>query len=355
MKARAARDMSLIGEYAMSVPTEKEIVSPVNLCDDSGLLNRAAVGWSRVPLQKGNLKGAFLRKKRWDYWCITSDEFIFSLTIANVDYVGLCSFYIIDCAKKEMYEKTVATPFGAGVEQGELVDSPARFSWGRSSASFVHDPSSIHMKAFMPGHKLGDFSCDLTISKPAGHETLNVVVPWDDRRFQFTSKQNTMPASGKVTLGGMSIEFDASKSFACLDYGRGIWPYSISWNWGSCSGRSGSNIIGLNLGGKWTDGTGSTENGICLNGRLYKISEELVWEYDTKNFLAPWKIRTPLSKDLDLNFVPFFNRRGHTDAVVLKMCADQTFGRYFGTVRADGRDVPLDGVLGWAEHVVNRW
>ena len=30
-------------------------------------------------------------------------------------------------------------------------------------------------------------------------------------------------------------------------------------------------VLGFNLGGAWTDGTGMTENGICLDGRLSKI------------------------------------------------------------------------------------
>ena len=34
---------------------------------------------------------------------------------------------------------------------------------------------------------------DLVVARPAGHESLNVVIPWSERRFQFTSKQNTRP------------------------------------------------------------------------------------------------------------------------------------------------------------------
>ncbi|MCG5214150.1 DUF2804 family protein [Streptosporangium soli] len=34
--------------------------------------------------------------------------------------------------------------------------------------------------------------------------------------------------------------------------------------------------VGVRVGSRWTDGTGSVENGLFLDGRLHKISEELV-------------------------------------------------------------------------------
>ena len=117
--------------------------------------------------------------------------------------------------------------------------------------------------------KLADFdkrplSAHFIITTPPNHDTLNVVVPWDERTFQFTSKQNTLPAQGLVTIDGQKTLFDGPQSFACLDFGRGIWPRNCRWNWGSASGNQNGRIIGLNLGGQWTDGTGEYgEWGLC--------------------------------------------------------------------------------------------
>ncbi|WP_289020093.1 DUF2804 domain-containing protein, partial [uncultured Ornithinimicrobium sp.] len=33
--------------------------------------------------------------------------------------------------------------------------------------------------------------------------------------------------------------------------------------------------LGIQLGGRWTEGTGQTENGLFVGGRLHKIHEEL--------------------------------------------------------------------------------
>ena len=48
---------------------EREITSPVDLCLPDGTLNREAVGWTRHPLHRTNLRG-WGRSKRWEYWCV---------------------------------------------------------------------------------------------------------------------------------------------------------------------------------------------------------------------------------------------------------------------------------------------
>ena len=36
----------------------------------------------------------------------------------------------------------------------------------------------------------------------------------------------------------------------------------------------------MQVGARWTDGTGSTENALVVDSRVHKVSEELAWEYD---------------------------------------------------------------------------
>src|SRR5205823_4154894 len=117
------------------------------------------------------------------------------------------------------------------------------------------------------------FECDVLLARPEGHESLSVVIPWSSRRFQCTTKDNTRPATGRVLWNGETWSFEGSgHAYGCLDFGRGKWPYSTAWNWGSASGIQGRRTIGLQLGGKWTAGTGMTENAICVDGRLSKLS-----------------------------------------------------------------------------------
>src|SRR5574337_122618 len=88
------------------------------------------------------------------------------------------------------------------------------------------------------------------------------------------------------------------------DFGRGIWPYRSWWNWGVSTGVQDGQRIGINMGPKWTTGTGSNENAICLDGRLHKVMEDLQWRYDPRAPERPWHVRSTHSDVVDLTMRP---------------------------------------------------
>ena len=70
--------------------TENELTEPVDLCTPDGdRLNRAALGWSRHPLRRANLRGRFGVNKRWDYWAVLAGDLLVSSVYADVDHLGL--------------------------------------------------------------------------------------------------------------------------------------------------------------------------------------------------------------------------------------------------------------------------
>jgi hypothetical protein len=335
---------------------EREITKPVDLCDARGRLDPSAAGWSRRPLHRCNLRGHPLRKKKWNYWAITSDRCLFSATVSSVDYAGLAFVYFLDFETGRYHEKTVTVPFGRGFTLPETADGDASYFDRRINVLLAGEGGDTRIRVECPDFGGVSLTAEVLVTRPASHETLNVVIPWSGDRFQFTSKQNTLPVSGEVRLGGDTYAFEAKSSFGCLDYGRGVWRYRCFWNWGAGSGVAGGRTVGLNLGGGWTDGTGMTENGVCVDGRLSKIGEDLEWRYDTRDYMKPWAVRTPGSDRVDLRFVPFFERVARSNLVLVRSEVHQTFGRYSGTVVTDaGETVGVDGVIGWVEHHRARW
>ena len=164
-------------------------------------------------------------------------------------------------------------------------------------------------------------------------------------------------------MDGVRHDVVEGESWATLDHGRGRWPYEVRWNWGAGSGRVGGRTIGLQVGGQWTDGTGSVENSLLVDGHLSKISEELVWEYTAdrgrEGWLEPWRV---FGDTVDLTFTPFHLREAVTNVnvllkrAVLTNSTHQAFGHWAGRFRTDtGAWVDLDGLTGWAEDVHNRW
>jgi hypothetical protein len=332
---------------------ERELTNPVDLCTEGGTLNPNAVGWSRRPLHTCNLRGRHLRKKRWNYWCITTQDFLFSATISDIDYLGLAFVYFLDFKTGYFHEQTVSTLLGRGFNLPPTAEGDVEFSSPKLKARFLGNAQGVKIEVDIPDFGGKPLKARVDVSRPQGHETLNVVIPWSRRKFQFTSKQNTLPTTGSVQIG--DTVYDAQGGFACLDLGRGIWPYSSFWNWAGASGVSGGHTIGLNFGAGWTDGTGMNENGICIDGVLTKIHQDVAFVYDSKNLMAPWKLQTE-DGQVDITFVPFFQRTAKTDVWVLRSEVHQMIGRFSGTVTNDkGQKYAFQDIVGWAEEHFARW
>ncbi|MCW4457182.1 DUF2804 domain-containing protein [Microbacterium sp. MPKO10] len=381
---------------------EREITTPTPLTDGRGRLNHEAVGWMRRPLlDTSGIDGrrSWGRNKRWEYWCVMTPTHIMAATVSSIDYAGVHEVWVFDRETEESIGHGATVPFARGVElPASLGDGPARAGTREmrieitdavqaappgSGSAASHNAGT---RAASPGTRAADSNqdaavedsapgaaeaqgmdaagtrlrasaprvrFDVTAETPPGHECLGVVVPWSDTRFQYTVKDVARPASGTLWIDDVAYDVPAGHSWAVLDHGRGRWPYNVRWNWGAGSGECDGHAIGIQIGGQWTVGTGSTENAFVLDGRLHKISHELRWQYDTADYLQPWRIT---GDDIDLTFEPFYDKVTRTNLGVLQSHTDQCFGTYSGWFRdADGDATEFAGIEGWAEKVHNRW
>ena len=338
---------------------ETEITEPVDLCDTKGQLNPAARGWARQPMLRANLRRAGGRKKRWDYWCVIDPDVIISATYADIDYAGLANVWILDRRDSTEVSAGTLVPFSRGISLPDQVcTGTASIKRGGFELTIDERADATVITAKGNDRTHGTVEIDLTVAKPAEHESLNVVIPWSNRRFQFTSKQNTRPTEGTITVGSKRFNVGATgPAYGVQDLGRGIWPYANRWNWAAGSGQAiDGRRVGLQFGGKWTEGTGFTENALCIDGRLTKIHEELEWTYDWDNPMRPWRVRTPGSDQVDVELTPFHDRYDNTDLKLIKMDVHQCFGMWRGTICGDdGEPARLDVCEGFAEEARNRW
>ncbi len=332
---------------------ERELTAPVELCDSRGRLNPAAVGFSRRPLVRANLSGHWPRKKRWNFWNWIAPDFVFSVTLADIDYASFCSFTLTDFRDGAHW---------AGASYGrpgrfalpEHVEADVAFSGGGLDYANRADGHGLAVR--FRGRAEGvEIAADLAVRRVPGDESLNVVVPRTPTRFQCNSKHAALPCEGEVRAGERRYVFDPRTGFAVQDWGRGIWPYRSFWNWGVATGFAGDVRLGVNFGAKWTTGTGSNENGILWNGRLHKLMEDLRWEYDPREWRKPWRVVAPHSGALDLELLPVAAHTPRLDLGVLATGGVCAFGRWRGRVRAEGRELVVDGLLGWAEEFSHRW
>lgn len=327
---------------------EREITSEIDLCTPSGRLNPNAVGWSRRPLHRCNLRG-WGRKKRWEYWAVQDEQKVLAVTVSDLDYAGLFAVWFSDPSGEEH----VAT----GLQPVPRLSIPERAGRGEVSVraktlaiSLQPLPEGLRLRASTP-----ELDADVHIERSPGHPSLGVVVPWSSSRFQYTVKETAMAATGSVRLAGQEFSFAPPTAFATWDFGRGKWPYRITWNWGSGAGHVDGHRVGLQFGGAWTDGTGSTENAVFIDDTTHKISEDVEWRYEPGNWLAPWKLSTR-DDAVDLLFTPKRVRTDTTELGVIGNRTHQCFGVWSGRVAAPGApQLDVSGIPGWVEEVRNRW
>lgn len=335
---------------------EKEILDQVNLCDSTGKLNKDCVGWSRNTIYNCNLKGRWLRKKKWNYWCIISPDCLFSVTISNIDYAGMVFAYFLDLKTKKYIEKTIMTPFGKGCNMPPTVHETVYFVNKKMTINLEAERNDTHIILSSPDFKGEKMAADFTVKFPEGYETLNVVIPWNEKVFQFTSKQEGLPVEGYLTVGDKTYNFNKENTFACLDYGRGIWPYKVMWNWANAAGIVGEHTIGFNLGAKWTDGTGMTENALLVDGKLIKLSENVIYEYDKNNIMTPWSIKTEITDRVNLTFRPIYERIAKTNFCIIKSEIHQMVGYFSGEIEMrTGEKIKFEKIAGCAEDHFGQW
>lgn len=316
-----------------------EITDAVALTDGRRL-NPNAVGWTRQPLHRTHLC-APARSKRWEYWGVITERFVLGLTIADLSYAHLTQVYAYD---RHTQQETIADTLGLGPLRPGLSDDLPPMTATCGPITFTDVPEGTRLRVDRP-----DIQVDLLAA--TGGESLGVVVPWSPTRFQYTLKDLNRAVTGQVTVAAQTENVGAG--WAVLDRGRGVWPYSMTWNWGTGNGVVDGTHLGLQVGGKWTDGTGATENALFVEGRLHPWPDPLVWTYDLSDPGSPWRVSGP---QVDAVLEPFHRRRAVTNTGIIAARTHQAFGTWSGWAEdSDGVRHRLDGLVGWAEEARNRW
>ena len=168
-----------------------------------------------MPLHRANLRGGWGRNKRWDYWAILAGDLVVSCVYADVDYLGLAEVWWVDLASGRTGGRGIATPLGLGLDLPDVPGSaPLRVERRRFRLDITDDNTEDDTKeegatritATWREKNGAAGRLDATIALPAGHESLNVVIPWSSRRFQFTSKHQAQTGPGHPGRGWPDLD-----------------------------------------------------------------------------------------------------------------------------------------------------
>lgn len=324
------------------------------------------VGWSPQPLLDCNLENAHfyslrmfqrLRIKRWDYYAVFTPHKFFSATIADLGYAGNIFVYVMDYASGELHEDGLVVPLSRGItlprnsDQGESI-----FEDKHARLRFQSVPQGRQISVSWPGFHAGQgISADIVFHQPAEHESMTIIIPIGKRRFYYNRKINCLPAEGSIQYGGVTEDLSPVTSLGSLDWGRGVWEYRSFWNWASASGfLPDGKTVGINLGCGFGDLSAATENCFVLNGKIHKL-EQVKFVYERRDFMRPWRF-TDSENRLNLDFVPFKERKAITNLGIIFSEVHQLLGKYSGTVRTDeGAVIQINDLIGFAEEHQARW
>lgn len=339
-------------------------LTPGPLLDDEGVLVEA--GWSNAEVRtydRNRVTASRLRIKEWDYYCVLSDggdgPFGLALTVADNGYMGLLGVSWLDLASGDETTENSLVPFPAG-----RLRLPASADHG----DVVVDRGGIHIEYRNEGNarrlivdhpRFGGgrgLSGELLLAQPP-MDRMAIATPFPRARkaFYYNQKINCLPAQGTITVGGRDHAFDPRTAFGVFDWGRGVWTYDNTWYWGSASGVHDGTPFGFNIGYGFGDTTAASENMLFHDGVAHKLDRvHFHLPRDTYDG-APWRF-TSNDERFEMEFEPILDRAADVNALVIRSTQHQVFGRFSGIATLDdGTRLTVDGLLGFAEEVRNRW
>ena len=363
---------------------QHEITTAHPLLDKNG--HPAETGYARKLLldyDRSAIKAGKMRIKEWDYYLVICEDFAVALTIADNSYMGLDSISFIDF--KAPREKTVSPmtflPMGKKHLPSSSSFGDVKTSGMRHKIEFInkgdHRILSFRMEKFDLDKSIEG---EIYLECPET-ESMVIVTPFkeDPRAFYYNQKINCMPASGHVKYGDVTYDFEKGRSFATLDWGRGVWTYKNTWYWGSASGLVDGASFGWNIGYGFGDTSAATENMLFYNNKAHKLGN-VFFNIPMKNkkyitrgsccgpsgveactadlvedYMSPW-IFTSDDGRFEMDFVPIIDRASLTDIKLISSDQHQVFGKYTGrALLDDGTEIQVRDFLGFAEKVYNKW
>jgi hypothetical protein len=336
-----------------------EVTTKQLLLDNNGEI--AEPGWARSQIwdyKRSMIKAPKFRIKEWDYYLVMGQGFACAFTLSDDGYVGLQSVSLLTFGETPWeHTETVldVSPMGKMHHPETSSDGNIVYDNGRLKMSFVKSEGErriiCEFENFFEGKP---FKCDITMKQP-DMDTMVIATPWDKKHaFYYNQKINCMRASGSATFDGKTYEFNPKTDFGTLDWGRGVWTYDNTWNWGSGNCDLNGHAFGFNIGYGFGNTKAATENILFYDGVAHKL-DDITFNIPEDSYMSPWTF-TSSDGRFEMNFVPVLDRAAKIDFKVIVSDQHQVFGKMSGTaILDDGTKLEIKDMMCFAERVHNKY
>lgn len=337
-----------------------EVTSVQKLLRVDGTLKEP--GWSKQLNQiysRADIKAPKFRIKEWDYYLVLCADYALAFTISDDGYIGLHSVSLIDFRGTPWeHTETILQPFPMGKLHMPTTSDEGNVAYRdkRLNMEFIKTEHTRRIvcsfKNFMDGKT---FSCDISLEQPP-MDTMVIATPWAEnpKAFYYNQKINCMRASGSATFDGKTYEFRPETDFGTLDWGRGVWTYDNTWNWGSGNGMVNGKPFGFNIGYGFGDTKAASENILFYDGVAHKL-DDVVFHIPDSSYTDPWKISSSDGR-FEMDFVPILDRAAKIDVKLIVTDQHQVFGKMSGTaILDDGTKLDIQDLTCFCERVHNKY
>jgi hypothetical protein len=341
-----------------SEPVQVEFKQPTPLLSPDGTL--AAWGWARRATMTYNREAVPAerrgRLKEWEHYTIMSPEFTVGVTIAQLGSLVFGSVEVIDYPAKA--QKSSLFMEVRSKDQSVFPSTPYGKTEFRRKENFVsmdfHDGRRTIVFQFAATAAAPSFEGRLELRDDPKEDSIAITRPFKEPgQFFYENKIFGMPASGSVKMGDKTYTLPQGQSFAIFDWGRGIWPRESQWFWGQAAGVLSGRRVAINLGHGYGDDSRGSANAILINGKLHKLGR-VDCQFDPADRMKPWKF-TSDDGALRLTFQPRYPQETKQNIGLAAAELHKIHGWFSGSLLVDGQTIEVDRLLGFAEHMQQRW
>ena len=286
-------------------------------------------------------------EKRWFYGAVAHEKLFIGFAVVDLGYAASAFAFAYEDGRGLLVDRSLmGVPRLCRVTQKDDRRIDARFVAPGASMRVVardSDPS-IELAIRVPGLDL-----QATLEGRGAPPALTAVAPIPRGVVNTTEKRVSMPVRGAALIGGRRVELDGA--LGGYDYTHGLLARTTRWNWAFLLGHAVSGErVGLNL----VQGfVGEPECAVWIDGEVHPLGEGR-FEHDRDAPERPWRVRTD-DGAVDLAFAPGAVHREERDLGLVRSRFVQPIGTWSGTIRAEGRTLVLDRVVGVVEDQDVKW
>jgi len=337
---------------------QTKITTPGDLLDKNGVLIQR--GYATEPIltyRRKDIKAPPWRIKEWDFYQVMNDDYCLQFTIGHTAYAGALTVTFFRFADGLRYDRntTLILPFNS-LKMPETSAGGVKASKGGVSIEFVVDGDRRTLRCSTTADdKTPAMEAEIVLTRPH-NVSLVAAVPFKEyeRAFYYNEKISMMPAEGTLKIGDDVFLFEPNTAFGLLDWGRGVWPFSTEWYWGSGSGLVDGVPFGFNIGYGFGDTSAASENMLFYDGQAHKISA-VTFDLAKDGYMSPKRFSSD-DGSFEMDFTPVYNRITSNKLLFVDTRCNMLFGRFSGRVRLnDGHELDIKDFMAFTEHAVNNW